>query len=919
MIETATGSRSDVTVILLGQESSESRVRAAHYYLGQGILGQSATHQAGAAGVSRAALEQALGQVSTALVMLALDSDFVLGEALDNAAACLQAQPHVDAAQGYALGYVPGTNHVSYHKLGAALADASQQGAQARVSQYASAGQQAWRAVVRVSALQAVVATLPNDLQGASLLVALSCKLLQAGAIARLHQTDVVCDYQPCDLAPSVREERQVQLVRALHDRQGQPAGVEADDEAFRVLNLFVRSTYEQLEAPLLVTSTWDSIVADPQRAFESRQYLELPYYTHALFEQLIAIEFLCHVWPVGQRHQHLLEGAWVRQHDLLLVHPNDTSESLQQRYWQALGLGLFNLDVCLRLLPMLSDPADLERARELRSWIERLQQVPAPGVGLRLQQTSSGKVLADIARATPGAAGNQRIQSYLAKHQTAQLAFVVLDLHDDAQALQATFDSLLACGLRNFKLVVLTTGKPPAITTARDVLHFIQVNENNWLAHLNQVVRQLSSEWLLLLDAGDTLLAGGLQRLLVELVSAPACQAIACNEVQRDAEGRLHEVVRPGADLDLLRGQPGLMSRHWLVQRQSVVDLGGYSETYRHACELDLLLRLVEERGVSSLAHMDEYLVVGRQAGHEMAKEAVLILNRHLAQLGYRGHVTDLETAGLAIDFRHSAVPLVSILLAYEGDREQLQACLTAILQRTRYPRYEILLACAGNVLDVEDPALNTFAGRVRLLVGDAEAARPALLDLAARQARGEYLVMLSQHCQVNSPAWIEALMNEGQRPEVGVVGACLHTGEGVLVHAGYQLLAGPGVQEPWKGFTVEQGIEVRWPQSVRQCAAVADACLMVRKDVFEHCGGVQASLDAGLSISLAVAHAGLMVIWTPRSLVFAQQLPTPCQDAIDQAAHAWPAAFSAPGRDDAVAQPLSSADEPAWLAQLD
>ncbi|WP_236707550.1 glycosyltransferase [Pseudomonas sp. Leaf58] len=860
---------------------------------------------------------QLLAQVSTPLVTLALDSDFVLDDALDRAAAYLQGQPQVGAVQGYALGYVPGNSQVAYHKLGAALSGALQDDAHGRLSQYAQSGQQAWRAIMRVSTLQAALAVLPADLDFAGLCVALSYELLADGAIVRLDQTDVVCEYVPCTLAPAAREEHLVQLVRSLHLWLLEQKDASLDEDGFVVLNRFVRGTYTQGDAPLLVTSSWDSIVGDPQRAFEPRQYVELPYYTGALFAQLSALEFLCHAWPTGQRHQHLLEGSWVRQRELLQVHPNDTAESLVQRYWQALGLGLFSLEVCQLLMAMLRDDSEVERGRELAAWIDRLQHVPAPGTQQQLQGTPSGKVLAQIACATPNAAGRQRVQAYLARHPATPLAFVVLDLEDDDQALQATFDSLLACGLRNFKLVVLKGGKPPAITTARDVLHFVQVNESNWLAHLNQVLLQLPSEWLMLLDAGDVLLAGGVQRLLVELVDTPACQAIAANEVQRDAQGRLLGVVRPGADLDLLRSQPELMSRHWLVRRQVVVDLGGFSETYHHAFELDLLLRLVEEHGLGSLAYMGEYLVIGEQPGAALAKEAATILNRHLAQLGYRGHVSDVKGAGLTIDFRHPTVPLVSILLACETDQEQLQSCLTSVLQRTRYPRYEILLACAGSAIDIGGAALQSFAGRVRLVTGEADAPREVLLDLAAQQARGEYLVVLSERCQVNSPAWIEALMNEAQRPEVGVVGACLCDLEGVLVHAGYELVAGPQIHEPWKGMTIEQSVQSRWPQSVRQCPAISDACLMVRKDVLDQCGGIKASADFGISLSLAVTNAGMMAIWTPRAQLFVHDLPTPTLTVAMELAKTWPLAFAGQARYVATAE-VPSEGEPSWLAQV-
>lgn len=920
MIEIATGSRSDVTVVLLGHDQADHRVRALHYYGQAGVhcLPLESLLASTPAELCRERLEQALAQVTTPFVTLALDADFVLAASLDSAASCLHQQSQAVAVQGYALAYAPGNAQVAYHKIGSPFAPLAEEGAVARLTQYALAGQQAWRAVLRVAALRKALAAVPGELDFAGFLVALSCAVLAQGQIAHLEQTDVICEYVPCALMPVIREERLNQVVRTLRQWGAVQQWLGADEAGIVLLNRFVRATYNQGEAPLLFTSSWNSVVDDPERVFEPRQYVELPYYSSTLFDQLTALEFLCHAWPTGQKHLQALEGVWVRQRDLMQEHPNDVAESLQQRYWQAQALGLFNLDVCQRLMPMLNGDDDIDHARELGNWLQRLEQVPGIDMQARLRATASGQVLNAIAAATPDKAGRQRVMAHLAKHPAPQIAFVVVDLEDDDQALQATFDSLLASGVRNFKLVVLKGGNPPTITTARDTLHFIRVTESNWVTHLNQVVRQLPSEWLMLLQAGDVLLAGGLQHLSVELGEAPACQAIAANEVQRDAEGRLLNVVRSGSNLDLLRSQPGLMSRHWLVRRQAVLDLNGYSETHPQALELDLLLRLVEQQGQGCLAHLDDYLVIGQQASPALVKEAQVILNRHLTQLGYRSQISHQGASGLVIDFRHSATPLVSILLAFEGDSAQLQASLTAVLQRTRYPRYEVVVACASDALEAEVSASQAFAGRIRWLGAEPGASRQALLNLAASQARGDYLVLLSERCQVITPAWIEALLNEAQRPEVGVVGACLHATDGTLAHAGYELLADRQVHAPWQGLPLEVGARHSWTLSVRSCPAVSGDCLMVRKELFEHFGGLQTAAGADIDLCLAVAAAGLMVVWTPRSQLLVGALATLDASVSQALAARWPTAFSGRAQFGAGSDSDASRPQPQWLVQL-
>ncbi|MBA6059597.1 glycosyltransferase family 2 protein [Pseudomonas juntendi] len=900
----AYGLRSDVTVVLLGHEQAEYRNRALYYYQQVNVpclaLAPLRSNDEGQACSDR--LQQAIAQISTPLVVLALDADFVLPDALDNAAACLSETPDCIGAQGYALAYATGSAQTSYYKASGHLAGAGQ-GAIGRLQEYASAGQQAWRAVVRVPALQAAIASLPAGLDFVGWRQALSYALLTQGAFVPLPQTDVVCNYAPCTLTMAAREQCLTGIVRAMRNWEG--AALCEGEAGFALLNEFVRNTYTPVQLPLLFTSSWLYVSEAPERVFESRQFVEMPYYSAALFSSLTELEFLCHAWPAGQRQYRALEGVWVRQRELLKVYPNDTAESLQVRYWEALSLGIFNQEVCHRLVASLSNEGDAIRSAELRDWLLRLDQVPSLDAQSGLALTPSGRMLSALAAATPDYDARERVLAHLAQSTAGQIAFVVLDLNNDDAGLQVTFDSLLASGLRNFKLLVLKAGKPPVVTTPRDTLHFIAVTEGNWVAHLNQALYQLPSDWLLLLHAGEQLLSGGLLQMSVELSKEPACQAICANEVQKDAEGRLQGIQRPSADLDLLRGQPALMSRHWLLRRQAVLDLNGFSEAVPGAVEFELLLRLVETKGVGSLAHLDDYLVLGEQSTEALSSQAQGVLERHLRQLGYQGHVSETD-AGLQIDLRHPATPMVSILLASEGELASVQPTLTSILQRTRYPRFEVVLACAAQAGDDQVSERQGMGARVRLLTADVGASRNELLNLAASHAKGEYLVILSERAEVISPAWLEGLLNEAQRPEVGIVGAALHDADTGLVHGGYDLLVGPQVHP------LEHSGEGLWSQSVRGREAVSSDCLMLSKAQFSLSGGLELVPGADIHLCLVAGESGLMVLWTPRAQVRVATMPSVDQQAAQILAERWPHKFCGQPREAEV----SSAQGPAWLS---
>jgi hypothetical protein len=829
----------------------------------------------------------------------------------------LQENPDEQMAQGYTLGYRPGNGEVTYYKLGDAVADGLPDNARARIDRHAASGLQAWRAVVRREALNIALASQPFVQGFEEWLVALSYALLANGPVKVLDCTGVLIECVPVAQGQVAREQALADLVRTLRHWDGEQQAVCADDDGFVILRNFVHSTYQGGDAVQLFTSPWTHIGVAPERNFEARQFVELPYYNAPLFKQLTALEFLMHAWPVGRIHVHALEGVWVQLHDLLQAQASDTAESLQHRYLQALALYRFSPHICRLLLATLNTQAENARAPELQDWLSRLERVVPVDVESRLASTPSGIILKTIREATPDSVGKQRITKHLASHGVPEIALVIFDPDDNNDALQSTFDSILTSGLQRFRIIVLKKGNLPAITSARDALHFIKVTAENQVSHLNQLLRQLSSEWVILLDAGDLLCAGGMMPLQVELAAAPACLAIAANEVQRDADGRLISVIRPGADIDLLRSRPDVMSKHWLVKRQAVLDVGGYNEVYRQALEFDVLLRLVETQGPASLSHLDEYLVISQHSNVGMTDHAMASLNRHLAQLGYRGQVSDQGEGRLHIDFRHSTTPLVSILISAATDFSDLRACLTSVLQRSRYPRYEVLVVCTSDSAESCAQLLQAFGNKVRLLSVEHGGAESEMLNEAAAQARGEFLVFLSSRCQVVTPAWIEALLNQAERPEVGVVGARLLASNGSISHAGYELLASREVHSTWLDLKQATACELG-VREVRRCQAVSADCLMVRRDVFEHCTKSLTVNFGDIELCLQVADAGLLVLGSPHAQLSNEGVPALTEELIQRLFDQWPMAFS---HQRAADRDLSSTTRQTlhWLEELD
>jgi len=212
---------------------------------------------------------------------------------------------------------------------------------------------------------------------------------------------------------------------------------------------------------------------------------------------------------------------------------------------------------------------------------------------------------------------------------------------------------------------------------------------------------------------------------------------------------------------------------------------------------------------------------------------------------------------------------PLVSILIPFRDGARFLARCLDSIRKKTEYKNYEFVLLDNGSA---ERSTLKLLAREksrphVTILRIDEPFNYSRLNNRGAEAARGEYLLLLNNDTEVLAPAWLNAMLEHSQRPEVGAVGAKLLYPGGLIQHAGVV----PG-QDDVAGHAFhlcpagEPGA-----QCVRNCAAVTGACLMTRKALFEELGGMNetdlAVAYGDVDYCLRLRERGLLVVYTPHA----------------------------------------------------
>lgn len=865
----------------------------------------------------QAKLAYGVEQLSTPYMMLAADDDFIVFDSLRESVSFLQANRDYGMCHGYCLMYLAKADGVNYYRRDKKVQeDYSSERAQDRVIDYMSQYIPPFYAVTRTDLMKTWHSALPpgTNFQWQEighvyfLLASAKARILPIPYVVREinygvseHNTDVYHSLTYLDARSVAEREAFADFLVSL------PTGIQNLDagqaKAFALESFAAMAESlavgRALTAELIFESTWNQQLRRPDRRFGPLQYVEMPFYNQAFFDLLEQFEFMLHTLPAGRLQLEGLEGVWTRQAHLLQARNNDTPESVIDRLWQAHDLNAFNQVVAKRLAAQMQVLGD-ETAAQMHEWIARLEALTVDDHQRTFDKMQSGRLLDWLAARAPAIEQLESIRQHVAAEGGGpQFGIFLLDLDNDIDKLQVSLDSLVEGHCKAFRIVVFTTGEAPAATTAQNTLHFVRVTPGNLVDKLNQSAQQSPSDWLMLAQAGDEFTATGLLRASLELMGAQGVRAVATDEIQRKENGALVDVFRPGFNLDLLQSVPSLMARHWLIRRQVLLEVGGYQADFSKALEFDLLLRIIEQGGLDGLAHLDEPLLITERAPLEENTHERLALLRHLGNRGYKAKVTSQTPGTWQVDYRHTEQPLVSIIVPVIDDLPALRRCLEGVLLRTRYSRYEVLLAAdARQSAQVNDWLGTLRHARVNVLRADQPLSEVALYNAASEQAQGDYLVLLAADSEVVNPNWIDSLLNHAQRPEVGIVGAKLVDRDGKVSHAGLILGLNDGVGSPFIGEKHKAEGYMQRLVAEQNYSAVSKVCMMVRKELYSALGGLDeatfAEGFADVDLCLKAGQAGYLIVWTPLVQVLHNGELAQKPAALATLREKWPDAFA-------------------------
>ena len=421
----------------------------------------------------------------------------------------------------------------------------------------------------------------------------------------------------------------------------------------------------------------------------------------------------------------------------------------------------------------------------------------------------------------------------------------------------------------------------------SRPQVRLVPIGEarDRWSA-LAAALEIAAGEYVCLLGAGVLPSRFAFLVLAAECVCNPELGWVYADYDHLDADGgRCGPVRQPGPDFELSRSRP-YMGRASLYRLDRVRAAGGLRPEFGAWAEYDLELRMGEVVSATDIRHRPQILFhrtpEADVAMRSPAAPGERALASHLARKGIEATVRRQDdVASFRIRYAIAApAPEVSIIIPTRDRIDLLSSCVGSILDRTRYPDYEILIVDNGSELAETQTYLAQLVerGDARVVRDDRPFNWSRLNNLAARVCTGNVLCFLNNDTEVINESWLEELVAHAQRREIGIVGAALWYPNSTVQHAGV------GFNErglPFHLFRTEpRGAHPDYLRVVRQVGAVTGACMVMRRGVFEQAGGFDESLPNGyndIDFSLRVQEElGLACIWTPHAELFHKESAT-------------------------------------------
>ena len=429
-----------------------------------------------------------------------------------------------------------------------------------------------------------------------------------------------------------------------------------------------------------------------------------------------------------------------------------------------------------------------------------------------------------------------------------------------------------LADGTPDFSLITVVQEyqKKDCALTGKEKSRIVykKLEQNEGIAgNTNQAIAMADGDYVAFLDHDDVITPDALYEMAEKIVAVQGEENIPdmlySDEDKTDGEMTkyMDPHFKPDFNLDLLRSN-NYITHFLVVSRVLLEKVGGIRSDYDGAQDYDFVLRCVEqakriEHVAKILYHwrVHELSTAGGGGTKDYAADAgKRALEAHLSRLGIAASVEKTQYFGFyRVKYELLSRPLVSIIIPNKDEVESLDKCLGAI-KKTTYTNYEVIIV--ENNSEKEE----TFSyykkiesDQVHVVYYPDKFNYSKLNNFGVAHAKGDFYVLMNNDIEVLQENWMEQMLSNCEREEVGIVGARLYYPDNTIQHAG--LVIGIGGSLRGIGANLYQGMRRERSGYLHRAAfqmnysAVTAALMMVKKEVYEKAGGFEEELSVAFN----------------------------------------------------------------------
>lgn len=211
-----------------------------------------------------------------------------------------------------------------------------------------------------------------------------------------------------------------------------------------------------------------------------------------------------------------------------------------------------------------------------------------------------------------------------------------------------------------------------------------------------------------------------------------------------------------------------------------------------------------------------------------------------------------------------------VSIVIPTRDRVDLLKRCIDTIRHFTDWPKLEIIVIDNGSIEEATHAYFAELTEQgLRVLPMPGPFNYADLNNRAIAQAEGDIIGLVNNDIEALHPGWLDEIVAQLLRPDVGAVGAKLLWPNGMVQHGGVLLGVGNVA-----GHFGNRLADADWGdhgrnQLVQQVSGCTAACLFLRRQDYLKLGGMDAQSFPvafnDVDLCLKVRAAGKSIIWTP------------------------------------------------------